>query len=88
MKNKPLNKVASKDTQKFCDKKYTTLKFLNSNWNQGNKGDSSPHHLQGKGAYAGLVRQARGFRSLALCNLDNFDHLCPTKYINHDFTRI
>ena len=27
----------------------------------GNKGDSRPRHLQGKGEYTGLVRQAWGF---------------------------
>ena len=27
-----------------------------------------------------------GFLSLALCNLVNFDHLYPTKYIHHHFT--
>ena len=40
-----------------------------------NKGDSRPRHLQGKGANAGMVRQAWGFLSLALCNLANFDQL-------------
>ena len=44
-------------------------------------GDSRPCHLQGNGAYTGLVRQAWGVPSLALCNLANFDHLYSTKYI-------
>ena len=61
---------------------------VKSNSHTWNKGDSRPRHLQGKGAFTGLVRQAWGFLSLALCNLANFDHLCPTKYIHYDFTRI
>ena len=41
----------------------------------GNKGDSRPRHLQGKGTKTGLVRQTLGFLSLNLCNYANFDRL-------------
>ena len=53
-----------------------------------NKGDSRQRHLQGKGAYSGLVRQAGGggVLSLSLCNLAIFDHLYLTKYIQYELT--